>query len=74
MALFRFRARNPFRVRSVHRDGETDAARLARLLALLDDLGREIARERNGLRDRHESVRPSRSRRWRTIRPLACRR
>lgn len=56
MALFRFRARNPFRVRSVQRDGETDAARLARLLVLLDDLRREITRERDGLRDRHQSV------------------
>lgn len=56
MALFKFNARKPFRVRSLRRDRETDATRAARLLGLVDGLRREIERERDGLRDRHESI------------------
>ena len=50
MALFRFQTRNP------NRDRETDAGRLQRLHRMLDDLCAEMARERNGLRDRYEKV------------------
>lgn len=56
MALFGFGSRIPFQVRSRERDRETDLARIARLHGLLDDLRREIEQERNGLRDRYESV------------------
>ncbi len=56
MALFKFNARKPFRVRSLRRDRETDATRAARLLGLVEGLRKEIERERDGLRDRHESI------------------
>lgn len=56
MALFKFRLRKPFRVRSLARDAETDSARAERLFAQIDALREEIERERNGLRDRHQSV------------------
>ena len=56
MALFSFRSRTAFRVRSRERDRETDIARVTRLHGVLDELQREIERERNGLRDRYDSV------------------
>jgi hypothetical protein len=56
MALFGFGSRSPFRVRSRERDRETDAARVVRLHGFLDELHREIEQERNGLRDRYESI------------------
>jgi hypothetical protein len=54
--MFRFGSKGPFRVRSRERDRETDVTRATRLHDLLDDLRLEIERERNGLRDRYESV------------------
>ena len=56
MALFKFQGQKQFRVRSPRRDRETDAARAARLLTLVDGLRKEIERERDGLRNRHESI------------------
>lgn len=56
MALFGARAAKLFRIRNPQRDRETDAARAVRLNAFLDDLRAEIERERDGLRDRRESV------------------
>lgn len=53
MALFGFV--RPFRVRSPQRDRATDAARVARLNAMLVDLRVELERERDGLRGRYES-------------------
>jgi small-conductance mechanosensitive channel len=50
MALFHFRTRNP------GRDRETDTGRLQRLERLLNELGEEMERERDGLRDRYEKV------------------
>ena len=47
---------NLFRVRSPARDRETDASRLRRLRKVLSDVGAEMERERNGLRDRYEKV------------------
>lgn len=56
MALFKFNTRKPFRVRSLRRDRETDATRAARLLGLVEGIRKEIERERDGLRGRHESI------------------
>jgi hypothetical protein len=56
MALFSFGSKSLFRVRSRERDRDTDAARVARLHGFLDELHREIEQERDGLRDRYESV------------------
>lgn len=56
MALFGFNTRKQFRVRSLRRDRETDATRAARMLGLVDGLRKEIERERDGLRDRYESI------------------
>jgi hypothetical protein len=56
MALFGTRAAKPFQTRGPQRDRETDAARVSRLCAYLDDLRAEIERERDGLRGRYESV------------------
>lgn len=56
MALFNFGGKGPFRVRGAERDRDTDRARAARLCAVLDDLRVELERERDGLRDRYESV------------------
>jgi len=50
VALFRFR------VRSRERDLETDDGRRERLGLLLDTLGAEIEREREGLRNRYDKV------------------
>ena len=56
MALFGMRATKPFRTRNPQRDRETDAARAMRLNAFLNELRVEIERERDGLRNRHDSV------------------
>ncbi len=56
MALFKFRSAGPFRVRSRQRDGEADAARLAKLFAFLDDFHATIAKEHEGLRARHATA------------------
>jgi hypothetical protein len=50
MALFRFRTRNP------ERDLQTDAERLRRLRAFLDQLRTEMEGERSGLRNRYDRV------------------
>lgn len=50
MSLFHFRTRSPAR------DAETDANRLQRLERLFQELGQEIERERDGLRDRYDKV------------------
>ena len=50
MALFRFRTRSP------ERDLQTDAGRLRRLGALLDELRSEMEGEQSGLRNRHDRV------------------
>lgn len=50
MALFGFRTRNP------QRDRDTDAGRYGRLLTVIEELKADMERERNGLRDRYESI------------------
>ena len=56
MGLFNFRSERPFRTRSPERDSETDGKRISRLAYFLDGLLVEMENERDGLRNRYESV------------------